>query len=205
MSHSVYHIISPLARFQNLPKLIEMLSVTPAIWHPIMDEGLPFTIQFHHPWIKPSFCSPASPFWKFFAKALNRFVDAGRIFDDHRYMILNDDDGLEPDFFKKLDEHDGELLIVGMKRGDKIPAGLPAERAHGTSTLEAKPENLEIGKVGAEQMISSGRILRTCHWEDNISADGMNIIETCKRHKPAFVPDCYVKFNFLEEGRWLKA
>jgi hypothetical protein len=202
MKPYTYHVVTPLARFQNLTKLIEMYERQPIVWHVILDKGLPFGISFPQSWIRKEFSWPATPFWRFFANALNQFVAAGRIEDAHRYMIMNDDDGLEPDFFKKLDEHEGELLIVGMKRGDHTPVGVPLERAHGTSTLEAKLENMVIGGVGAEQAIFSGRLFRECHWNDHISADGECIIEMVKKHGTVYVPDAFVLFNKLEIGRW---
>lgn len=199
-----YHVVTPFRRFENLEPLVNMLRGTPVTWHPIFDEGLPFDIHFPYPWIEKGYVPRSQPFWSLWADSLNRFIAAGRLNPRDRYMILNDDDGFEPEFFKKLDTHDGDILVVSMKRGHHTPAGVAPERAHGTETLIAAPENMQVGGVGAEQMICTGEIFERYIFNNSISADGERIIKVVTENPTVYVPDVFVHFNFLEPGRWDK-
>lgn len=197
-----YHVITPFSRFSNLTRMIRMLEPMGVVWHPILDEGLPFDIKFPQPWILKGYCPPKEPFWQFWSDCLNRFVAAGDLNPDARYCLLNDDDFYEPDFFEKIDKHDGEVVICSMKRGDHTPAAPGTDHAHGTNTLEAKPESMNVGYVGAEQMIVSGRVFATCHWVEHMAADGINICEVIARNTVDWAPEAFVWFNYLESGRY---
>lgn len=202
----VYHVITPLGRLQNLERLIRMLEPMQQVrWHVIFDEGLPFDVSFSghtQRWITKGYCPRSSPFWSFWADAQNRFISAGPLVDDDRYCILNDDDAYEPGFFDKLDRHTGEVIVCSMKRGQHIPAGVAADRAHGTDTLEAKPESMGVGRVGAEQMITSGRVWAKYGFTNTITADGERIVKVVAENEVNYVPDAYVLFNRFENGRW---
>lgn len=197
-----YHALTPFSRFQNLEKLIRLLEKMPVTWHVIFDEGLPFDIHFNQSWIQKSYCPRSEPFWSMWADALNRFISAGRIDPNGFYCILNDDDLYEPDFFHKIEQHTGEVIICSMKRGDHTPPGTLPERAHGTDTLEAKPENMVPGRVGAEQMIVSGRVFQTCGFSNSVCADGECIAKVCSQNGVDYAPEAFVWFNALEPGRW---
>ena len=199
-----YHVLTPLRRLENLESLIRMMRPTPVIWHPIFDEGLPFDVTFPENWICKGYCPRSAPFWSMWADSLNRFIHAGRLEPDHRYLILNDDDFYEPDFFAKIDKVDGDVLICSMKRGQHIPPGVSPERAHGTDTLEAKAESMVVGRVGAEQMIASGRVFERYGFNNSIAADGERIVRIIAENPVQYVPDAFVWFNYLEPGRWDK-
>lgn len=205
-----YHVLSPFNRFENLRSLIDMLAGqrSPRFelrWHPIFDEDLPFAIHFPQSWITPGYCPPSRPFWSMWADALNRYISSGPLHPEHRYCILNDDDAYEPEFFEKVDKVPGDILIVGMKRGHHIPAGVIPERAHGTETLEARPEAMAVGHVGAEQMICSGRVFERYGFNNSIAADGERIVKIITEEKiVSYVPEASVWFNYYEPGRWDK-
>ena len=138
---------------------------------------------------------------------MNHFNGNGQIIADHRYCILNDDDAYEEGFFEHIDKvQPGWLMVVSMKRGHNIPAGVAAERAHGTDTLEACPANMTVGRVGAEQLISIGEIWQKHQFNpESVSADGERICELLAANPaPMYVPDAFVLFNYLEPGRWNK-
>lgn len=207
-----YHIVTPLARLQNLELLIENIKSQrrpqfEIVWHPILDEGLPFDISFSQHWVQKGYCPRAQPFWSFWAYAMNRFIDALKdtwLLKD-RFCVLNDDDAYEPGFFEHIDKVEpGDLMIVSMKRGHHTPTGVTPDRAHGTNTLEAKPESMQVGHVGAEQIIASGGIWMDYAFNNTIAADGERICEILKTHTPVYVPDAFVWFNYFEPGRWDK-
>ena len=85
-----------------------------------------------------------------------------------------------------------------MKRGNRPVPG------HGISTLYARPEETKGGAMGGEQLIMKGKVCKNVvHGEDGC-ADGVLIEQLYKQMPEQFeyVPDAYVLFNFLQEGRW---
>lgn len=204
-----YHILTPFARFENLRSLLDMLASHRSLhyeirWHPIFNDDLPFGIHFPQSWVTPGFCPPSKPFWSCWADALNRFISAGPLEAEHRYCILNDDDAYETGFFELVDAQAGDVIAVSMKRGHHTPAGVAAERAHGTGTLEARADRMIPGHVGAEQLICSGKVWERYGFENRIDADGYRIMHIAQENPPVFVPDAYVLFNYYEPGRWDK-
>ncbi len=200
-----YHVITPLNRFENLNKLIEMLEPQQVIWHIITDDSrwrppLPW-----EEWIMGYVChNPETTFFTRCNWAINWFLDTYPPFPNDRYCILNDDDAYESGFFDKIDAHEGEVIIPSMERGYQIPKGVQAERAHGFHKLVAQPENMCIGGVGVEQIIVSGRLLRTARLPIHICGDGMMIEWFYKTHGAEFAPEANVWFNYFEPGRWDK-
>lgn len=198
-----YNVITPLARFDNLRKLIPMLDAQNVHWHCITDDDLPFQPMFQQSWIHHYVCpNRETTFFTRCNAAINWFLDTHPPIEDQRYCILNDDDAYEDDFFSKIDLHEGEVIIPSMERGSRTPAGVQAERAHGATKLWAAPENVHIGGVGVEQLVISGRLLRGIRIPLHICGDGMMIEWTYKTHGAEFAPECNVLFNFFEEGRW---
>lgn len=196
-----YHVVTPFNRFQNFPAMDKMLAEHGVHWELLIDDHIPFSLsvpsQRHQVYRFPH----AEPFWRAWRNHLNAFIKLGIIEDNDRYIILNDDDFVEPGFFKKLDAVKSEFIICSMKRGQHTP---PNSHGHGTDTLIACRQNVKVCHVGCEQMIVSGRLFKTIHFADDICADGMAIVEMAKHHVPTFVPDAYIWFNYLEPGRWDK-
>ena len=200
-----YHVVTPFRRFQNLEALLNMLTPMPVLWHLLLDEGLPFSLRLPA-WCTVYSCPKSEPFWSYWADSLNRFISRGFVDQNpkSRYLILNDDDFYEPDFFDKIDKRDGEVIICSMIRGHNIPAGVIPERAHPTHTLTAAPESVQVGHIGAEQMVCSGRIFSAYGFNNTIAADGERICKIASENPPEFAPEANVWFNYLEPGRWNK-
>lgn len=205
-----YHVITPFSRFENLKPMVEMLSDQMANqgqdkftldWSILLDNNLPFAVSVPAKWVTVFYFPPAQPFWRAWSKHLNGFIKQGFIWPKDRYIILNDDDFAEPGFFAKLDKRAGEFLVCSMQRGQHVATG---GHNHPTDTLIASPENMNVGRVGCEQMIVSGQLFKTITFADHLCADGMAIVELSKRHPPVFVPEANVLFNYLEPGRWDK-
>lgn len=206
MRNRIYSVITPLARFENLKKLIPMLETQDVHWHVITDDDIPFNISFEQPWIHHYVCPNRET--TFFTRcnwAINWFLDTHPPVPDQMYCILNDDDAYEPDFFDKIDLHAGEVIIPSMERGVRTPPGVQAERAHGATKLWAAPENVHIGGVGVEQIIISGRLLNgppPIRLPLHICGDGMMVEWTYKTYGAEFAPEAVVQFNRYEPGRW---
>ena len=197
MKHT-YRVITPFSRFENLAQFSRMLHKHPVIWHPIFNDDLPFGIH-NVSWIDPMYAPAATPGFNPGNWYINWFIIHARLLDDDRYLVLADDDFYEPRFFDKLDEHEGEVLICSMLRGQhQPPGGVP----YGTSPLVAAPKNLKIGGVGMEQLVISGRLLKNFRIGPETVSDGAAIINLSKEHKFEFVPEANVWFNYLEPGRW---
>lgn len=195
-----YHVVTPFTRFENLVVFACMLREFGVMWHPVFNDDLPFRLA-ENDWIEPWFAARAPEGWNRGNWAFNWFLDHGSILDRSRYLLMPDDNFYEPGFFDKLEEREGELLICSMKRGHQIP---PGGTPYGTDTLVAVPGNMHVGGVGGEQLIVSGRLLKTVRFGPNHGSDGQVIAALCQAHKPEFLPEAYVWFNYLEPGRWNK-
>lgn len=200
-------------RFENLQKLKDLLAPQKIVWHIVMDWDQPFRLHFHKEmWINThvydEFAFMESPYKKFWERcnaSINWLLDSISIRDDDYYCILNDDDAYEPGFFDKLRaiEHEGhDVIIPSMMRGQHTPAGVAPERAHGTDTLVADPSNMQIGRIGVEQCIVKGRILKNCRLPLRIAGDGEMITYIAATNKVHYLPSANVYFNYLEAGRW---
>lgn len=204
----IYHVITPFRRFENLEAQYRMLQDMPVRWHLILDADLPWEPMFcfhARQWIQKGFCPRSAPFWSFWADSLNRFISQGGLLEPEEYYgILNDDDAYEPGFFRKLDEHSGDVIVCSMKRGQHIPPWVAPERAHGTDTLEARQEFMQVGRVGAEQLFCKGRIFEKYGFNNSITADGERIVKITSEHPVDWAPEAFVWFNYFEPGRWDK-
>lgn len=194
-----YNVVTPFSRFQNLKMMYAHIKSHGVQWHLLLDQNNNFKPLFSEPWVICHYAPPCQPFWRAWRNHLNEFIRIGTINPEERYIILNDDDFVEPGFFEKIDKHTGEFLVCSMMRGQRIP---PGGHNHPTDTLMACPENMQVGRVGCEQMIVSGRLLSQIRFADDLCADGIAIVELAKKHPPVYVPEAYVWFNFLEPGRW---
>lgn len=138
-------------------------------------------------------------------RLFNEFIASG-LDDDTQYMILNDDDSVEEGFFEKIPNDDA--VCTSMKRGDiaaphMIFGDWPEYYVEDcVDILYAKPENMKIGKVGGEQLIIKGKILRNFRYGLNSVGDGEMIMKVVAEHPVTYVPDAYVLFNYFEDGRF---
>lgn len=207
----MFHVITPLARFENVPKLIAILKPQQNIqWHVITDDDNPTPVHFAEPWIHHSVCPNHSVgFWARSNNSINWFLETQDIVDEDYYCVLNDDDGYENNFFQKLQKQIGQnkpsdLIITSMKRGLQIPDNLPPVKQHPTTTLIAAPENMVVCGVGVEQFFIKGKLLKQHRLPLTAYGDGELIVELIKQYETLYLPHLYVLFNYLEPGRWDK-
>ena len=206
----MFHVITPLARFENVKKLIVILEHQNIKWHVITDDDYQTPLHFDEDWIHHCVCPNHSvEFWARSNNSINWFIETQDILDDDYYCVLNDDDGYEYDFFQKLqteiEQHkDQDLIITSMKRGFQIPDNLPPVKQHPINTLVAAPENMVVCGVGVEQFFIKGKWLKQHRLPLTVYGDGEFIVELVKQYKTLYLPHLYVLFNYLEPGRWDK-
>jgi len=145
-------------------------------------------------------------------RLFNAFIDGG-LDPETQYMILPDDDSVEEGFFDKIPNED--VVCVSMQRND-VPAkhgvwdNWEKKTYHfedGIDLLVAHPDNMKVAKVGGEQLIIKGKILKDFRYgfDDstaNIPGDAKFILEVIAKHTPVYVPEARVLFNYFEDGRF---
>lgn len=196
----IYHVYTPFSRWQNLVPFTKRLDAMHVHWHPIFDEDVPFIIA-ESDWIHPLYCVAKAPGWEDHMGHFkgNFFFDNTKIQPEHRYMGLCDDDMVEPDFFLKIDRHDGEVIICTALRGHHQPATGPQ---YGTGALQANAESLKPGLFTAQQMISSGLALGHARYDSKPCGDFRFAEQVFSVTPPEFAPEANVWFNAYEPGRW---
>jgi FkbM family methyltransferase len=207
-----YHVITPLARYQNINKLINMLEDKNIQWHVITDNDSKFRLQFDQDWIHHYICPNKEN--KFFERcnySINWFIDNYELDPDAMYCILNDDDAYEPEFFNKItyelknesiDSEYKNVIICSMERGNNIPHDAVDIRRHPTHKLWATNESMEVGGVSIEQIILKGEILKNYRIPLMPAGDGDFILNVLNSNKCFMMPNINVWFNYFEPGRW---
>lgn len=197
-----YHVVTVFSRWQNLRALRHMLRPFDVEWHLILDAGSLLRFDIFEPWIHVYEHPHAEPFWEMWRQSINFFAHNHVAHDDDRYLILNDDDFYEPDFFQKVDSHAGEVVICTLLRGDATPPTADPIQQHPTFPLFGAPENMAPCAVGIEQVVLSGRLFKTIDLPSHPHADGMMISQMVQRHGATYAPEANIWFNYLEPGRW---
>jgi hypothetical protein len=211
----MYNVITSVGRLQNISLIKNHIQPQNILWHVITDEDIGFSLKFAEPWITSYVCpNDHVEFWARCHGALNWFIETQEINDDEMYCFLNDDDGYESEFFKKVDAAilevkanynvDPDVIIVSMQRGDTTPSDAGAERQHGTDTLFAHPDNMRPGRVGLEQLIIRGKLLKKYRLAMDINGDGIFISQVTQDNPFTCAPNINVLFNYFEPGRWNK-
>jgi hypothetical protein len=206
----MFHVITPLARFENIHPLIAILKPHNIQWHVITDDDNKTPLYFDEPWIHHYVCPNESiGFWARSNNSINWFLETQPIVDEDYYGVLNDDDGYENNFFQKLqteieENKPTDLIITSMKRGFHIPDNLPPVKQHPTTTLIATPENMVVCGVGVEQFFIKGKLLKQHRLPLTPYGDGELIVELVKQYETLYLPHLFVLFNYLEPGRWDK-
>jgi len=210
----MFNVITPLARYENIEKLKLNLVEQNIIWHVVTDDDRKEEVTFTEPWINHYVCPNKSiDFWARSNFSINWFLENQNIKDEEYYCVLNDDDGYSKTFFEELKvevqkaESAGQptdLIIVSMKRGDKIPENLPPVKRHPTNTLLAKKENMKVCGVGVEQFFMKGKHLKNHKLPLTAYGDGELITLLVKNYPTLYLENLYVLFNFFEPGRWNK-
>ena len=212
MRTGTFHVITPLARFHNIPKLVETLRPHNIQWHVITDANKTESQQslFSESWIRHYVCpNNQVVFWDRCNYAMNWFMDTTELHDTDFYCFLNDDDAYEPEYFDKLDTviqqqtTDISVVLTSMKRGYRIPSTAAPTRRHAPTTLYAVPESIHVGGIGLEQIAVRGRVLKQGHrFPLHHAGDGMFICDVSSKHPTALAPDIFVWFNYFEPERW---
>lgn len=139
-------------------------------------------------------------------RKINRMIESfdgndGGINDEDYYIILCDDDGIPEGLIDEIKNHNEDVLVVSLKRGDSIPKDAICK--HGISTLLACPENMVVGKCGCMQAIVKGKVLRKIRFNENVShADGLMMEWLAKNYKVTYLPELFINFNYFQPGRW---
>lgn len=203
-----YHIVTPFSRPEHFDALTDHLRPLSVTWHLLVDLGCSFRLKLEY-WMRLYPVYPVTPPWLMWRKCINEFArhldeDPASPFEGDRFLMLSDDTIYEPGFLEKVDAASGEVLVVSLKRGDQIPPGTPAERAHGTNTLVAAPENMRPVHVDSQQIVLSGHLFRRINLPLHPHCDGMLIEQTVNDFGAKYLREAFVWFNYLEPGRWKK-
>lgn len=202
------HLIIPFSRPENRDKLIEAYRPMNVILHPIMfcDEEIDF-YEDGESWVFPFYINERSEDCKAMMPGTykrNKWISEYPIKDDDYYVTADDDDMYEPNVMSEIRKMDDDIVIISMKRGHRIPKGIKPPRDYPTNTLFAAPENVELGKISAQQSFVKGHIFKQHLHNENIHVwDGELIIH----HKESgeqivYRPDLFALFNYYEPERW---
>ena len=168
-------VVTPFQRKENIDLLAKVIKGH-AEWIVLVDDD---SLVFPD-WVtvKRSIKPPegiCKPNWLF-----NEFISQG-LDQETQYMILCDDDSVEEGFFDKIPNED--VVCVSMKRG--------------YDTLIASPENTKVAKMGGEQMILKGKVLRNFRYGLSVVGDGEMIERVAQEYPITYLPDTYVLFNYF--------
>jgi hypothetical protein len=190
-----YHVITPFSRFEHIVPLTEMLyhaTTDRLVWHPIVDRELKFQLA-QSEWVEPMVCPGKVDGWFMGHYKENWFIEHAEIVDTDRYLVLNDDDAYGTDFFQKIDLVKGDCLICSMRRNSR------------GDLLTAAPYNLLPCKVGGEQIVVTGEILKRFRWGEDYTGDWDFIKAVTEKYPPVFVPEAEVFWNYYRPGQWFPA
>jgi hypothetical protein len=202
------HLIMPFSRHYLWNTLVEHYRPMNVILHPIMFEDEAAKSASHEPWIEPCVMPGDSPQSDLLigSRKANHFLENYLIDDNDYYALAADDDMFEPDVFDAIREMDEPVIFISLKRGHRIPEGLPPHRRYPPTTLFAKPENVVIGSISGEQYFMRGSVAKICRLdESSLVADGLLAMHLKSNYPIRYEPDLYALFNYFEPGRWDKA
>ena len=188
-------VVTPFQRKENLDLLINVIKGK-AGWIVLIDNPelksiFPDWVDvrlFNAPEKRPGLCISNVLF--------NEFI-AGGLEPEEQYMILCDDDSVEEGFFNKIPNAD--VVVTSMKRGQRIPSN---GCGYGLGDLIASPDNMACGKVGGEQVIIKGKILKDFRYGLSPLGDWEMIEKVIKEYTPVYVPEANVLFNYFEDYRY---
>jgi hypothetical protein len=214
----IYNVITPVSRPETFQLMIDMLRPKNVQWQIISTPESAANFASTENWIHHFVCMGDLGV-EYFTRAYNKmnsFFDNAEIHDDQMYCFLSDDDAVEPDFFEKIDsaldrvssDISPSIVITSMERGDRTPIdAVGVKRNYGTDKLVASVENMHPGKIGLEQFIIKGSLLKekkyripnNVHW-----GDGLFLTQAFyeNQEKTLFCPEANVWFNYFEPGRW---
>jgi len=199
MKHE-YHVLTAFGRLRNFQPMFQMLAPLGVTWHLLVEKTAQGCLVSQQDLVRFEYFRNPPKDWSACHHLVNCFLEQVKPDKMARYVWLCDDDFLEPDFFNKLDAHDGEALICSANRGQRQPKGSP----HPPTVLLASPKNMRRGEVAGEQLIFSGRIGRAYRFGHTYSGDFDFIASVMAHERLVYVPDAWIWYNYLEPGRWLE-
>lgn len=200
------HLVMPFSRPENKDKLIEAYRPSNVILHPIMfvDEVPEI---FDEPWIEsaiiPAYSEECTVMMPGTYKR-NWFIKNHEIIDDDYYLTVDDDDFYEENVFDEVKKMNDDIVIISMKRGHRTPKEALPPRDYPTNTLWARPEDVEIGKISAQQCFVKGKIFKEHLFnEESHCWDGEIIVHHKESGEQiAYRKDLFALFNYFEPNRW---
>lgn len=194
-------VVTPFKRIENLPFLTKVLQGK-CNWIVLQSSDEP-VIEFPE-WVTVKRFDVGKEYIS--NQLINEFISSG-LDDETQYMVLCDDDSVEEGFFEKIPDED--VVCVSMKRNEAsyhvVVDDWFARTAHnekGPDILIASPNNMKIARVGGEQLIVKGKILRNYRYGLSLIGDGEMVLKIAAEHPVTYVPDAYVLFNYFEDGRF---
>ncbi len=201
------HLIMPFMRHNLKEILIKVYRPMGIIWHPIMFQNE--STNFNEPWIFPLIIPIDSKECKILMPGnfkRNWFIKNNEIINDDYYVTVDDDDMYEAGVFDKIKQMDDDIVVISMKRGRFIPMGVSDIRKYPITTLYAHPDNVQVGKISAQQSFVKGKIFKQHLFNEEYHCwDG----EMAIHHKESgeqirYEPGFFAFFNYYEPGRWDK-
>lgn len=195
------HLMMPFSRHDLWDKLIAAYEPMNIILHPLVMHGETLPSFQGKDWIQP---------WAFVmerfnqSKMLNMFISDTTINPDDYYVSVSDDDMYDQDVFQFIRNMSDPVVIISMKRGYRVPPGLPINKRYPPTTLLAQPDNMRVGHVGGEQIFMKGSVLKTIRFDTDapMVADGL-VAEAIKSCYPIrYEPTLFALFNYYEPERW---
>lgn len=212
---TTFRVVCPVARFENIPKIKNVLRHQDVFLHLVSDSDNPKSHEYKpdEPWVEHHICEQGDRklFWDRSNNALNWFLDNIPINPEDVYCFLNDDDAYEPHYFAKLKNiidrypYDIDVMITSMMRGDVVPESVVGtNRHHHNNTLVAHPIFMQPMKVGLEQIAVRGKIISLGNYRfpQYDCGDGIFITMITQQNHTLYVPQVFVWFNYFEPGRW---
>ena len=203
----MFNVITPLSRYNNLDKLINMLKPHNIKWHIITDSDSIEKIELNESWIQHYVCpNKEKEFFERCNFSINWFIKNYDIKDEEMYCFLNDDDAYEENFFskikKELEKENSDVIICSMERGHNIPEEAIPVRRHPPTKLWALPGHVGLNMTGIEQIILKGKILKQHRLPLLSNGDGLFIMDILNKNKNTYATNVNVLFNYFEPGRW---
>jgi len=181
------HLIMPFGRPHLKEILLREYEPMGVILHPIFLPGE--TVCFEETdWVQPYVCGKGNT----------------EIIDRDFYIVMPDDNMIEPGVCDKIRGMEDDIVVVSMKRGDKVPAEVTTVSGRcPTHTLYAHPSCMRPCGVGIEQLFIRGFIFKKIRLDEHdIWGDGVLASHLARWYPIRYEPELYVRFNYYEPGRW---
>lgn len=191
-SKMILNVIMPVSRIQARERYKERFEKEGVFWRLVVDESLS---DIYGDALVYRASEGEDPCYGKINLYRNFFPSASEY-----VTFLCDDDWIEDGYFQRIREHpQTPVIITSMKRGDNEVAG------HGISTLMAHPDNMEVGKIGLEQIVMRGDVFAQERFDaGNSCADGEMARLLKVKYDCTYARDAFVLFNYFQEGRYNK-